>query len=768
HPYTYEVQPGNDLNAIGSALAGKIASPFGVELLATDTLRITRTGDVAFTVDYNVAQADVEGTWSVSGTPAKYSTAAIVLGGTVTPDETWTITLNGTPYSTTPTTASLDAVGSGLDLEIDIDFDAVYVPLTKTLTITHAAGVSVGLDITPAPIDGTISAGGTKAYTDATWTLSGAAASESWSITLNGVTYSTSSSGTDIDVLGAALAGEIPNTYTATYDSDNDRLNVTRVDGTAFSAGITPGASGTAALYSSIDSDTHWVTAEFTMGGTVHPDQTWRIVLGGVTYSFSPTTRALNGVGNGLVGDISASFNPSYDPNSKVLSVSRALPFTISYGFDPAAVQGTGSVNQVASTISHYAVANVLLGGHVTPHETWTITLNGTPYVFSPATVSLGDLGAGLDAAIGTAFDAEYHSASGTLTITYAQGVAVNMVITPADVESAAVIGGTPDAEWTNTITLKGASAAGDTWTVTLNGSEDLSAVPASNGLPAAASALAQALRDAGYDASADGSVVILTTASGDVIAVNRVEELRRRGDLISGETDGRKHYTSAVITLQGNVGPGDVWTVTLNGETFTYITAPDKNLNGVAEQLYLKINAETEYDVVWNGSTLTITPGSAAWFTGTTVQTDRGGGSAKGVFDIDHATVIEGKSTRSYWVKRVETYYIWLPFVGNIPLFTWTFWEQRFQSYYYTQSAYLELYDSNNQLMASSNASALDAGSRTTLDPFIEKVLKTAGTYTIKVKSYRDYHVNNPYFHDGVYGVATGMSYQLNVSLQR
>jgi len=58
----------------------------------------------------------------------------------------------------------------------------------------------------------------------------------------------------------------------------------------------------------------------------------------------------------------------------------------------------------------------------------------------------------------------------------------------------------------------------------------------------------------------------------------------------------------------------------------------------------------------------------------------------------------------------------------------------------------------------------SLDTGSSSAYDPFLQYNFDTAGTYQIKVGSYRN--SLDGYVASGVQGVASGLNYQLNVGL--
>jgi Ca2+-binding RTX toxin-like protein/phage tail sheath gpL-like len=775
--YEYETGNSDGLAQIASGLRSAIIT--GTTYYANivpgtgdRTLRIIHnTAGTPFNVAYSVSPADIEGNWQISGTPYSWSVANIVLGGTVTPHETWAVTLNGTDeYLYTPSTTSLDTIGINLRNAINPDYTASYNSATDTLTVEDSGGVTVTLDITPADIEGSTNIGSVK-YGFVEIQLGGSIDTDDvWTVALNGISYGAPAPSDVLDDLGSALATDIEGTvYTSVYDATTNRLTIERKDGSGFTVQITHNSAD--ATYSLTAQTSYLVDIQ--IAGTVHPAQQWSLTFtGGISDTISYTAGiAVSGFTGDLLtpeavaAGLKNDFVTSTSDSIQILADGRTLrvehiggTFNVSSSILKAVPVSTMNINQASSTVSHYSLANVLLYGTVTPDERWTITLDDTPYHFTPSTASLDSVGAGLLAAIGSDYMVSYNNGTDTLTINEPVGVKVQMSITPAPVQASAVIGGTPQISWSHAILLTGISFAGDEWTITV-GPDDFSYTTASDGLINAAAGLAQALHaDPDYTTSSNGAVITLNRIDGHavVIIVSKVEELRHRNELITNTTaDGRKHYSTAVIELEGSVSSGDKWIITLHGEKYEHIAGSKQNLNGVAASLEALIPTSL-YNVSRTGSDITVTVKGSAWFTGFTVETSQGGGSVKALFDIDHSSIIQGKDTRSY-----KTYHSF-----------WFFWWSvtHYEDYHYVQSPYLEIVapDGVTVLDSSADSAAVDPGSRSLLDPFLEYEFNLPGVYTIRVGSLRDYTVNNPYFPDRLEGVPAGLSYQLNISIQR
>ena len=273
----------------------------------------------------------------------------------------------------------------------------------------------------------------------------------------------------------------------------------------------------------------------------------------------------------------------------------------------------------------------------------------------------------------------------------------------------------------------------------------------------------------AGYNRTFQGNRLTLSRDDGSLVQVTAIEQSRdRTGALITSAAqslpDSTPHYRTVNFKLDpsGDVQQGDVWQIQLNGqEPFSVTADANDNLAGVAEKLASKIS--TESGDVYSASldpgdrnTLVITPGANAWFSGMTAEGSEGSGKVQALFDIDEATIRTGYDDLGFW-----------------------FFAQRFQ---YTDSLFLEIFDaatgqpivpSSSQTGDTKNTgvaanASVDKGSVSRLDPFVEHEFDRAGEYIVRVGSYRDYAQIQPFFSDTYTGVRPGMSYELNVSLQR
>ncbi|MDD4986866.1 MAG: hypothetical protein PHQ43_14045, partial [Dehalococcoidales bacterium] len=185
--------------------------------------------------------------------------------------------------------------------------------------------------------------------------------------------------------------------------------------------------------------------------------------------------------------------------------------------------------------------------------------------------------------------------------------------------------------------------------------------------------------------------------------------------------------------------------------------------------------------DVTVSGNTISITALKAGPYDTVTTETSRGDGTVKGVFDIDHGNVINGKTPNvvANVVKRTgsRTYKTgsWLTGYTDVTEY-YTYYETVYSTEYhdYVITPRIELWfedpltsGSWSKVSESNSSAILDKGSNLLTDPFMEFDLANAGNYQIRVGAYKDY-TDNSVFSDEILGVTSGLSYQLNVSLQR
>ena len=353
------------------------------------------------------------------------------------------------------------------------------------------------------------------------------------------------------------------------------------------------------------------------------------------------------------------------------------------------------------------------------------------------------------------------------------------------------------------TLTLSGHPAAGQVWTVTLTAGT--TATPASYTVQAGDD-LAAAVK--GLTGAIDALLAYSATAvPGDVSSIGlehagafTVAFSASSGDgsaTISGSTSSpflaalasvagsTIHVVAAVpqstgslselFELKGTPVANQAWTVTLaagSNLTASYKVKAGDGLGDIATGLAAAIDALAGYSAVVSpnnanaiivthtrtvSATLAVSGGGDGAITlkyepFTVLQSGftRGGGSVKGVFDIDHS------------IPATGSFQVFSGFNFGFPIFT---------SVRYTITPTLEIYgpivNGTGPLIATvTNGPGIDPGSITN-DPFFTYNFGKAGDYVVKVASIQTF--DDPRFSPVVLpGVATGIAYQLNVSIQR
>ncbi|MCA9151706.1 MAG: hypothetical protein KDA92_20520, partial [Planctomycetales bacterium] len=488
----------------------------------------------------------------------------------------------------------------------------------------------------------------------------------------------------------------------------------------------------------------------------------------------------------------------SVSGNTLVLRDANNATFTFSKSVTAPPTGGDLSVDNGHSTVSHWQNGNVVLSGTPKEGEVWQLTLtawNGSAttgsYTVPDNTKTAADVAneivRDLTGTLGTTGQIPL---SGTPT-----HVAVQ--VAPAALQATAEISGTVSDAWQAQIVLQDDDATyevGDVWYLQLAGKAEVSyAVQNGDTLQQIAQGLGTAL-GAGYaisTASSTGGTVdtlLVQADDGQAVSVTSIRQVRKAGD-IQGAADpnGGNHMTGAVtlpLELAQDQGfPfGETWTIRLNGRSFRYtvptqnnIAYQDRNLAYIVSQLAEIIDSATEdgqdlYQVVHSNSSITVSFASnpsAGPYDTIAADIARGDGSVRAVIDIDHANSIQG-AEKTYVPRREQFTYT---FFGTT--YTYYYWTYDLQTFNYTQTPYVELWfepvgTSGFQFVADSmNSDLIDEGSLTLNDAFLERELRDAGKYRVRVGSFRDY-ADNSFLVDAKMGVASGISYQVNVSVDR
>ena len=511
------------------------------------------------------------------------------------------------------------------------------------------------MSIAPAAVTGVITPGGTNAYIgglDIVLGTSGAAAvakDEIWTVTINGKVYSSgkAKASDKVDDVAGKLLAEIKKDFMAsTYDAANHKIVfVAGSPATVFTLTRSTGATASTLAAFTSDITRYNGSAVVAITGTPYEGQVWTLTVNDgtatprvYTYTALATDTTADKIAIGLKGRVDAKSTGAgkyqYTATKTVagqfaITNSNGTAFSVGpVSVAVAPVDGTISVDIATSTASHYHPAELTLAGPVTPDETWRIELTKRDDPTNPIIIlvkasddTIASLGAAFVAAINTAAPGIFTpSFSGSkLTINYAAGVKVVELLprVVAPVEGSAAFNGTPVARWEQTITFNGGGPSGatslnDVWTLKFDGesftqnSSDLlfSTVATDFSNQSAIKNLA------GYDFDTPvGNSLTFRRADGELVSVVEVGQTRdRTAELLAKLStslildDQRPHYTKVETDFKStlSVGAGDIWSVTLNGHTFKYVSKGKDTLKKVVRSLVAEIN---KYSNVYSAS---------------------------------------------------------------------------------------------------------------------------------------------------------------------
>lgn len=815
--YAYKAEAGDTTDTVADEIRKLIGSAFSPSADGS-VLRLTNAR--GFTVAWSVT-ATTDGTITAHAGSAQ---SIDMSGPTVKEGETWVITLDDgskTTYSYRVTNAeeSAAAMVEKLAGEINGDAGGDYRATWDggTLLVVHREGktFSSAYSVSGAAV------AGSNGATD-TLTLSGTVKKDDiWTITLNDgdpITYFFKV--TDAEESITPATGRLPAVTAKLAEAINDaggryqatsigeKLIIVHNSGTAFSSAYD--VNGGAKTFG-VDGEARNINLD---ESTVKTGETWTVTLHDgteTTYSYTATNAEESAAAMaeklaGVINTESATYWATWSGSTLLVVHTGGTSFSSSYAVETAPVDGTAG-QAVDLSLSLAA------GGTISTIETWKVTLDenndGVDTVEYEYRVLASDSGLeavarGLAKAINDDTTGSYLAIveGTTVYVVHKSGTAfsADTAIDLQDPEGSAVVSGTVKSGWYQDIELvvpanmddPANDVSSDTWHVKLADTTFQGGGTAAN----AAVTLINALQDVGYnvqDVSTDNTVIIRVSASnGDPVSVNEVS--KERADAAAREdlaADGRDHYNSVDFVLEGNPTPGETWSITIKGVVYSVdVPEPDPERTGsvwtlvdVARELALEVGENDKFTVTASENILTITD-KTGWKETITVSVQRGSGVVTGIFDIDNAGYRRGISVQmvAYEVP------IYDPLFGFF-LGTQTVYRPEYYGYVLTPALQVFKVDEHGGpdiaittfdviTDGSVYSSVVDQGSvasydpdplKASYDPFLQVDFGEAGTYKVVVRYYQDYYEDNPYFSDGfLSGVPAGLSYQMNISLQR
>ncbi|MCK9231001.1 MAG: hypothetical protein M0P18_10020, partial [Syntrophales bacterium] len=818
--YAYKAQAGDTTLTVADEIRKLIDSAFSPSATGS-VLKLTNSG--GFIIAWSVT-ATTDGTITAD----EGSAESIDLSGlTVAEGETWVVTFDDdnakTTYSWKATSAetTAEAMVEKLAGEINGDAGGDYRAAWNgdTLLVVHTGGASFSSAyfLVGTAVEGAEGATNTLTLTD------NVNSGNTWTVTLDDgseTTYQfvvpadlTGSQGSRRAVVAKELADAI-NAAGGSYQATSIGANLIIVhnDGTAFSSryDINLGEDDEQAGLNGEDGEARNIDLSVS---TVVEGETWTVTLDDgtkTTYRSTVTAAETNaGMAEALAGVINAESAPywaTWSGGTLLVVHTGGTPFSSSYTVETAPVDGTaGEAVDLSLSLAG--------GGTISTIETWKVTLDENDdgeelahysYAVQAADVGLEAVARGLADAVNNDTAGSYLALVEGTTVYVVNksgtGFSTDTGIDLQDPEGSAMVSGTVKSGWYQDIELvvpantdaPANDSAGDRWYVTVEG-KTFSAVGLAS---TAAGALIAQLADEGYTAEKiiDDGTVIIRVSSSDGATVDVDEVSKERADAAASAdpaVDGRDHYNNVEFVLEGNPTPGEAWSVTINGVIYSVdVPEPDPERTGsvwtledVARELDSKIGDNDKFSVTATGSVLTITD-STGWNETVTVSVQRGSGVVTGIFDIDNAGYRRGISVQMVVYEEPMYDPLFGIFLGNQ-----TVYRPEYYGYVLTPSLQVFKVDEHGGpdiaittfdviTDGSVYSSVVDQGSaasydpdplKATYDPFLQVDFGEAGTYKVVVRYYQDYYEDNPYFSDGfLSGVPAGLSYQLNMSLQR
>jgi subtilisin-like proprotein convertase family protein len=666
----------NTLDDIAAFFVDAInASDFGAE---GDNAGFTVTVDGTTLVIVNLDGADFSTSVAVISEPTSlggsytietrsvenFTLWTVSLIGEPAVGDTWTVTVDGTPYeiiigdsydtgSSSVIVDTLEEIAAALAVIINGDLtgsDWLVSANGQVISIANLEGVdfTVALEVVPEPTE---PAGDSVlediSADDVTWrvvTLAGnASENEAWQLllTIGGQTtsyaYVIPDSGATLEAISAAIAADLDEYLGQNWFvvAEGSAINIIKASVGTFSVDF-------AILPYNIETDV--TTTSVLLSGTPMIGDTWTVTVNGIGYNVivgntynTVVVDTLEEIAAEFAAQINADdinladFTASTDGSALVIVNRAGDAFVTIFDITLAA---SGSVGSMVVAY-HDATTVAQLSGVVEADDEWNIYFSIDPAVFSYSYVAaegdtLTDISAGLAAAINLAGSGYLAIAEGSvLAVTNLAGNAfvTEFSITPSGGAEAPIPMALIASNSTAIAQLGGTEVPGELWKIDLT--VDLAVttfcyeVGATDTLSDVAAGLALAINDADTDylAASDGATLIITNKAGETFTASFTLLLEAMTFGTFVVVEGVDPVTS-IATLSGDPVTGETWTLALwtdtdvetvyeviVGNTYGEVTA--ETLADIALVLADLINADetnaSEFTAVADGTTIII-----------------------------------------------------------------------------------------------------------------------------------------------------------------
>ncbi|HVP74739.1 MAG TPA: hypothetical protein VMS63_01865, partial [Gaiellaceae bacterium] len=521
--------------------------------------------------------------------------AHFLLTGVPTTGETWTILLNDRPFSVSVTTGeSLAAIALALVGAVNASGAGYTASATgDDVLVTGSAfyaAFQITHDIAGATVTPTPSSGAAISF------VGPPIVGETWTLTLDGThPFSTTVvAGDTLASVVARIAQSILASSGYTWSLAGTVLNVVRTTGTSALAAT---VSVSAPTTGSIGVSTFFNEAVVTFPNVQPTDgETWSLTVDGFfeglhTYSYvSHAGQSLGDVVAALGGLVSSNFSVGIGLNTLVI--------VDGFWFFSPTISVSGSITlgttHAADGVSRAAAAgngtSLTLTGTPKPGEVWTLTLDGNSYAAYSTDSSLSAIASQLAAEIPATFAQSqgraYYSVSvsgATLTLHRLDQSTIGTA--SLAVTSFGGAGVTPTAPIGVTVALDGTVATGEVWTLTLDGNTYASQPYTSGGTAAIALQLYGLIPKT--PAAALGGAYYAVSVSGSTLTIRRVDQASPVTASVSVSNPAKAQTvvvnpTKTSITYSGKALDGEVWAVTVDGKTYSYVSSASDSVQSI------------------------------------------------------------------------------------------------------------------------------------------------------------------------------------------
>ena len=387
--------------------------------------------------------------------------------------------------------------------------------------------------------------------------------------------------------------------YTASVDTSNANQVIVQSSGSAsFYAGfqITHEAEGGATITPSPSAG-----AALTFSGIPAPGEIWRLTLDGTVYSASAgSSDTLATIMQALAVQLPA-HGYTFTISGNVLNVARASgsgPITASLAVTAP------TVGNISLNYTFFNEADLLFSGTPVVGERWTVFVDGNQIsTVSTAGESIAQVISALAVQIPGLFPFDYTYSAGLNDLFVEHGfwlffgysfisLGGTVTLNPSQVYGTVAVANTAPTGVNIVLNAPtGGPAAGETWTLTLDGTKYAYAYNGGGSLSTIAQALANLIPQS--PATAHGGPYYSVGVSGSSLVVRRSDQAVPVTASVSvslpataSTVPNPSNPQQTTVTYTGTPLQGEVWAITVDGTTYSYVSSSGTSLSTVVSAL--------------------------------------------------------------------------------------------------------------------------------------------------------------------------------------